>query len=243
MSQLRNFSAYDKSAGISLVANPCTLVAIDGNYGGGGSEYYQIFDKASAPVANDVPIFSEVLTAAGPLPSVFEVLGPVNLTLGLAVGISSVNEKYTASASAYDVFGQTEEWETQISGILTVGDLSTGLNNLAVWTNAQGPKYLYQIDAIQNLGGLGNGCIMIFGSDSPVDGSVPFWQSPVLTASASLIRTFKFGYGGLAISHKIVQAIKVGCNIFFSYTPGTLTSDSNNTCMLRAKYKASGQTS
>lgn len=140
-SQLRSFSAYDKTAGQSLFTVACRLVNIDGNYqAGAGGEFFQIFDKASAPVANDVPLRSFYLPA-GPvnLPSIFQTLGPLTLTLGLAVGISSVNEKYTASASAYDVFGDVEEYELPGTGLTASGDLTTQVASLSVLTTPQSP--------------------------------------------------------------------------------------------------------
>lgn len=140
-SQLRSFSAYDKTAGQSLFTVACRLVNIDGNYPAGpGGEFFQIFDKASVPVANDVPLRSFYLPA-GPvnLPSVFQTLGPLTLALGLAVGISSVNEKYTASASAYDVFGDVEEFELPGTGLTTAGDLTTQVGSLDVLSTPQSP--------------------------------------------------------------------------------------------------------
>lgn len=131
--QFRKFAAYDKTAAQSLFTVPCTLIKLDGNYTGSGGEYLQIFDKATAAAANDVPIASFVLSGAGPLPSIFETMGAVSMLNGLSIGISTVNEKYTASASSYDIFGGIALMELPVTetAVGPTDVFSTGL--LDVW--------------------------------------------------------------------------------------------------------------
>lgn len=246
MGQLRSFSAYTKNAnaGVNLVANACTLVNIDGNYiAGAAGQYFQIFDKATAPVNADVPLRSFYLPSAGPvnLPSIYQVIGPLNLTLGLGVAISSTEATLTLGVGTFDVFGDTEEWETQISGLTTAGDLTTGVNNLQVWTNANGPQYLYTIEAIMNLGV--TTWLMVLATDI-VDGATdPVWTSGPLASSATVVRKFNFGLGGFWPRRRnSLLALKQACSVYVSTTGNILTSDASNNSKIRAKYKLSGQT-
>jgi hypothetical protein len=149
MSQLRSFKYYNNTAAVNITAPdgrgpiPCALVDLDGTYSGAGGEWLQMFDLAATPGAGAVPLKSLQLMAAGPvpLPSLFQELGPITFTLGCWIGISSTQRTYTASASAFDVFGEISEWEMpRVSpmgtAISTAGDLSTAINTLQLWAEA-----------------------------------------------------------------------------------------------------------
>lgn len=238
--QLQAFASYDLSASKLVNSFPCSLVNCDGNYAGGGGEYFQIFDKATAPVANDIPIKSYSLAGAGPLPSIFGELTPLNLTRGLGFGISSVNEKYTASASAYDVFGDIEATDLQplinpagTAGVnfTVVGDLTSNVQTITAWTSAI--HRLVQIDIITPTGG--PWYLMIFGG-SIVDGlrSIIGGNNKLLAST-----TYKFNYGnmGREIYQKSATGILVtNCQICISDTADVLTTTLDNH-KIRAIYR------
>lgn len=238
MSQLRSFSAYDKNAnaGINLVANPCNLVAIDGNYvSGAAGQYFQIHDKATAPVNADVPLKSIILANAGPvnLPSMFETIGPMPFTLGLGVAISATNETLTLGTGSFDVYGETEEWETVPSGLSTAGDLTTGRDHLVVWANGSGPLSLYQFDFVNNTGA--TVYVMLFAKTSPSDGYKPIIQ--LKYSSATTKRTQYLGASGSYILQNIGGTLFKGCDIAVSSTPEVLTQTTDTSCYIRAYYK------
>lgn len=231
--QLRKFAAYDKTAAQSLFTIPCTLIKLDGNYTGSGSEFLQIFDKASVAVANDIPIASFTLTGAGPLPSIFETMGAVPLLLGLSIGISSVNEKYTASASGFDVFGGISEPELPATGTTTVGDLTTGVLYKQVWSEATGPKSLLEMDIINGEGAVAYA--LLFAKDTINDGDVPIEAFTLLNNSS--VQTFNFGRNGRAVQQFTTPStLRIGCGIIISSTANVLTSGGVSN-KIRAIYK------
>lgn len=149
MSQLRSFKYYNNTAAVNVQPPdgrgpvPMVLVDLDGTYSGAGSEWLQLFDLSATPGAGAVPLKSFQLAASGPvpLPSLFQELGGINFTKGIWVGVSTTQRTYTASSSAFDIFGETDEWEMpEVSpsgqAILSVGDLSTARNVLQIWPEA-----------------------------------------------------------------------------------------------------------
>lgn len=221
---LRNFQAYDKSAAQSLLTNAGTLAQIDGNYFGVGGEYFQIFDKATAAVANDVPIMSFLIPGAGPvnLVSVFETMAPITLLLGLSVGISTVNEKYTASASAFDVWGATEEVGIPITGLT-----ATTQNNVDTHTSLANPatQRLYRL-IITGMAATPR-WLMLFGA-APVNGDRPLQSIPLYTGDATAGYTIQqqdlnFGSQGLVMNTKIGATVYQGVYWVISTTGDVLT--------------------
>lgn len=236
--QLQHFAAFDKTAAQSLITRPCTLINLYGNYAGAGNEFLQVFDKATAAVANDVPVISLSLAAGQTLlPSFFEALGARVFTLGLSVGVSLVNEKYTASGSSFDIEGDVEAIEVAPT-LTTVGDLTTGVSLLQVWAQASGPKRLYSIETASVAGLSQNSQLCLFAKDSNADGTAPIWSAPITVAAQSLV--FNFGAGGLWVRETISNVLYEGCTICLSTDlltghPGGLVQ-SSDTIAIRAKY-------
>lgn len=228
--QERKFYLYDKASAQSVFTAPCTLIKLDGNYSGGGAEYLQIFDKATAAVANDVPIASFVLGGAGPLPSIFETMGAVPLLLGLSIGISTVNEKYTASASAFDIFGGIEEQELPVQELTSSTTANT--SGVQLWSEAAGPKTLYSLN-ITNGTGLA-AWVMIFAHNTVVDGNTPRYVIPISNSSA--IQPISFGAGGLQPRELLESLLKQGCSVYISTTGNVLTQTAA-TNVITANYK------
>src|SRR5437867_2790055 len=113
--QLRSFKSYGNVAPVVLFAQGCNLVNLDGNVAAAG--YFQLFDLATAPSTGAVPLKSFTIGAAGPLPSLFQALGPIPLTNGLVCAMSSAKQTYVAVATAFDVFGEIEEYELPFKGM------------------------------------------------------------------------------------------------------------------------------
>lgn len=224
---LRNFQAYDKSAAQSLLTNAGTLAQVDGNYFGVGGEYFQIFDKATAAVANDVPIMSFIIPSAGPinLMSIFETMGPITLLNGLSIGISTVNEKYTASASAFDVWGATEE-----VGIPILGLTAVATNNSDTHTAIANPttQRIYRL-ILTGMAATPR-WLMIFAA-IPVNGDRPVLSIPLFTTDGAVAPTYvvqqqdlNFGTAGLIIDRLISGVVYHGVYCAISTTGDTLTT-------------------
>ena len=230
--QLRKFSAYDKTAAQSVFSVPCTLIQLDGNYTGGGGEYLQIFDKATAAAANDVPIASFVLSAAGPLPSIFGVLGAVPLANGLSIGISTANEKYTASSSGFDIFGGVSEMELpQSATVTTYGpqDLSGVAGYWEVFDTGT-PKRLYRVVFTNGAPAATKTWLVICAEASAGTYIAPLKFVPLFTTANSdgtgtvtnrASGILSFGEGGLIIAGT-VQSVDA-----LSYSGSTLFSNIN----------------
>lgn len=234
------FALYDKTAAQLIVAHPCTLVQLDGNYGGGGSEYLQIFDKATVAVANDVPVASFLLSGAGPLPSIFETISTLPLANGLSIGISSTNEKYTASASAFDVFGATEGIIELPEGYLTA--TSTGSVTLDVWTTGNHKLLRFSVFNNETI----PTWLMIFANSTLAnqDGSIPMAVFGTLDGTAGggpiadqATITRDFGRVGLTVQQlSSNRTLLTNCTLVLSSTPAVLNQSTGVDSTFTAYY-------
>lgn len=193
--QLDHFALYDKTSAQAVVTRPCALINMYGNYTGAGGEFLQVFDKATAAVANDVPIISLYLGAGASgslLPSFFEGLGAHVFTNGISIGVSTVNEKYTASGSSFDIEGDTESMDLPITGLSTATD-GVARVSATVWNDAAGPKKLYRL-TIVNAEGV-TVYPMIFTYTPSVNGELA-WKTLDGVADGTT-RMFDFGENGV----------------------------------------------
>jgi hypothetical protein len=198
--------------------------------------YLQIFDSAVAPSAGDVPMKSLAIGAAGELPSFFETIAPVTLNKGLFLAVSSTEATYTAQATNYDVWGEIEEFETQLNGTTVAGDLVTGATRLQVWANANGPKRLVRVDVFTDSSAVTYLTIFAKDSASVADGERPLLTIPLKVTSAT--QTFKFGNDGLFVhSSEANNTQRIGCTLVMSTTANVLTEDSGSSTVVRAFYK------
>lgn len=253
MPLLREFKALTQSAGASLFAYPCELTNMDGTLFSNVTAvplYFQIFDKASAPVANDIPIKSFVILTGGPFPlvSVFQNMGPVEFALGFAVGISSAHEKYTAATAVYDVFGEIIEGFQQtdgVAGLSAIGDTTTHVDSLAVWADGDNSNLdrLMRI-YVSNLSGAIR-YLMLFssktGSAHPNNGDYPIRQwklgigvtTNLYFGRSGLIPTQTFMTDDGSAPAKIPQ---YGCALICSSTTGVLLATGDSSLILKAWY-------
>lgn len=250
--QTREYSALNKTAGASILAYPCTLTNMDGFlFSGTAPLYLQIFDKASAPATNDVPIKSLLITTSGPFPlvSIFQSLGPVYFALGLAVGISSTRDAYTAATATYSVFGEVEDSlqsTDSISGLSTAGDTTSHVDALAPWADGDNNNQtrLFRLD-IGNVSA-GDRWIMLFpyktGAGYPVNAA----DHPLLQwkLSAGATRTLYFGPNGyrpfgtsLDPNNNHAPVNYYGCSIWCSSTATTLNNTAVGDMTCKAYFK------
>lgn len=231
MPQLRDFYAYNKTAGFVptfVNANatenfPCVLISLDGVAAGAG--YLQIHDLLAASSLSSgvtVPLKSYRVAAAGALPSIFGVLGGITLTNGLVIAFSSTEEVYTALATRIDVVGQIDEYElSNIIGSTIVGDESSGVDALIVWANGATTQGLHQLRraVITNSNGA-TSYLMLF-AHSPSNGDIPIEQW-ALADAARLIQNF--GTSGIVpFAKTAANVLRDGCYLQGSSTTGTLT--------------------
>jgi len=245
MPLLREFKALTQSAGASLFAYSCELTNMDGTLFSNVTAvplYFQIFDKASAPVANDIPIKSFAILAGGPFPlvSVFQNMGPIEFALGFAVGISSAHEKYTAATAVYDVFGEIIEGyqsTDSVPGLTTTGDLTTPTTGNVFWTDGDSSnnKRLYRVRA-KNLSA-GTRYLQLFAADPgsvhPTNGDIPISQW-IIAAGVTIALYF---HGLRPRQFFTSLGVIYGCSLALSSTPGVLTVVVANDLALEAQFK------
>lgn len=186
MGQLRSFAGYAKVAPYSPFAIPCFLVNLDGYAAAAG--WLQIHDKTSAPSAGAVPLKSVNVAAAGPLSSLLSGLGTIPLKLGLQIAMSSTETTYTAVATAFDAWGEVEEFELlNKNALVLVGDRTTAVKELQVILD--GDDYVLQRLYVKNVSA-GTRYFQLFANDAPADGTYPLMT---FSLGATNTKTLFFG--------------------------------------------------
>lgn len=168
-----------ETAGYQLLTNPGTIYRIDG-FCTGSNTFLQLFDKASAPSANAVPLKSLQLFGGDGFSYTFLKEDMVSFVNGLYIAISTSEVNYVADTSG-----------TKVSGDITIEDLSIvigatkagltdvfGTGVLDVWDATIGPKKLTQINF----------------TNGAADGTKRWLAICAMTASDALIGNVLFFY-------------------------------------------------
>ncbi len=246
MSALRSFSGYAQVAPFIPLTIPCNLVNADGYAAGAG--WLQFHDKATAPSAAAVPLKSINVPAAGPLASYFATLGPVPFRNGMAIAMSSTEGTYTALATAFDVWGEVEEFELQPPTLTTV-TAALSVDALDIWAeNVHHRLYSLFVDNRE-------GDARWVHIHPRVNGNVVSGTTvPLLSLAATPTgladggtRLWEFGAGGLLVQGFVSAAsaagaippgtLYTGCSAILSTTAGVTTfANGNIGSTLTAKY-------
>ena len=94
MPQLRVFNSYGRTTPFQMLNRAgqlfrCTLADLNGNIAAGG-KWLQLHDVAAALAGGEVPLMSfNAGAGAGPLPSLFQTLGPITFNNGMTIAVSS----------------------------------------------------------------------------------------------------------------------------------------------------------
>lgn len=138
------------------------VLEVEGNYtvdpattnsatGGAGSSV-----SLTLTLTQRVPIKSLNISAAGPIGSFLSPLGPVTVTKGITFALSSAETTYTALTTAYDLWGEVDQYELPVPNdnviTLAAADLSSGSNYQAPWDAIAGVKRLTRITYTQPAG-------------------------------------------------------------------------------------------
>jgi len=87
------------TAGKSITTKPGNLYQFNALNKSASTTYYlQIHDKASAPIASDVPIWEQKLAANGDIPTSFQLAG-LNFANGIAFALSTTPALLTLAGS------------------------------------------------------------------------------------------------------------------------------------------------
>lgn len=237
--QLTHFALYDKTSAQSVITYPCTLINMYGNYNGAGAEFLQVFDKATAAVANDVPVISLSLASAGPglLPSFFEALGAHVFANGISVGISTVNEKYTASGSSFDIEGDVEEQDDDVLGLTTFS--SSNVGELEIWNDAAGPKNLYDLTIVNGEGVIIYPFLFAVDLNSTAAGHGQPALAQLDPIAIGATRTYNFGHGGRLMMQKDLAYVdRKSCYVSLSTSPLNVSTSQTAASTISGHYKS-----
>jgi len=226
--QLRSFTELTNAVPIQVFDRPVTLVNLDGYAAGAG--WLQLFDSTTAPTTEvTVPLKSFNVAAAGPLPSLFSTLGPIEFKNGLYIALSSTEAVYTAVNTNYDVFGEVEEYRAAYPGSSSF-DSVTGVLTQQAWADSAGPKRLLTLEVFNLEPGVRY--VHIFAKDSVADGDVPLLSLPI-APSATKTWDFGNGYSPIRVSGTTVND---GCTIGFSTTGPTFTGITSSGAIISGTY-------
>lgn len=239
-------------AGDNGSAIPCTLAMVQGYFRGNTADrWLQAFDATALPANGTVPVFSYALPQLSPFSWNFQP-DMLPFRQGLVFAVSTTEGALTISADTADFIVYLEEYEMRLPvGYSTVGDLTTGVDYLQVYTEATGAaavKKLYQVDVINGTGSPAFLCFFGITTPAPTIGDVPLFVLPLRNVATT--QTFRFGKGftmqqikrtvtGSVIAPGAMAAglfLYVGLADASGNFPGTVQSDASNQSNIRAFY-------
>jgi len=209
-------------------------------YNFGSDNYLQLHDSLTVPAGGAIPLRTFFLQGAfafeenwGGAPYHF-----TDLTNGLIAVVSSTEDTLTAAIAGkeVDLFVDLEDWETRVKGATIVGDLTTGVKNLAAWLDVDGPKRLLALEINNNAAT--NYYVMIFAKDfaSVNNGDIPLLTLPKTLTASVLHQYYNFGQrNGLSPFTQNADGTKNdACAIVISSTANTVTKLAGNDVNIKA---------
>jgi len=245
-----------------------TLEKLEGYVIGSGPAYLQLFDlAATASLSSGVTVPFRSMQLQGTDGFLWQY-GDDNLVLpelqnGLVIAISSTDNVFTTYASTMNLVVSMVEWEMQYTpnptnqALITVGDTTTAISSLSVWTNANATAggtqqsrlaFVYVINAItaatQKL------WLLLYATDtSPAVGTQAIGSFPIPpkvgTVNGQL--SLNFGWNSSIIPTQYIPTdataniqeagtVKSGCFLQLSTTPGVYTTAAPQTVTIKAQY-------
>ena len=179
------------------------------------SDRFIQFHAKQTPVAADVPAVKSVWVGAqSPIDWKFE--GGISLS-ELCVAISSTGPNYTAvgAATGCDLTFVVETDFLVTSTFLTEGDLVSVTPELAIWTEATGPKKLLRLSLVNN--NASTRYFWVSATDvATVSATNHLGPFKLLTNET---RHISFGRGGVSPMAKTIAGLHNGCLVIVTATP------------------------
>lgn len=230
------------TASKQVATHSVSVLRVRGNFNGSGNAWLQFFNTVSTPADTSVPVLAPIpLNATSPFFAEFEI-GAAWFSLGCYVCVSTTQGTKTLSTDTMDITIEMDAAEINY-GTTLVGDLTTAVSGLQVWSEATGVsarKHLLsmEVDAT-NLTGTANQFIMLFATDTVNTGDSPL-QNMIFPIAPGTVNTLENGYhfGEMCRDMQSYDGTNwhYGCTIKISSTASTYTA-SNGTCAIRAEYK------
>lgn len=244
---LRPFSAFNTYVLYIPALNTPTNQAfkiqrIDFNNAGATDRWLQIFSGVAIPANATVPLVAATLmqaafsgSAEDLLPDGFNVPAP-----GVVIVVSSTQATLTKDVAATcDITAYVEEFETVPPGTSVAGDNSTPVNQLAVWTDANGPKALFRLELTNS--SATPMYAAVYAINNPLAGEVrvnTLLPIPAKVAGVNGSIVYTFGPSGMSPFQKDASGVlHDACTIFIAsaVSPGSL--DGGTPATIRATYK------
>jgi hypothetical protein len=227
---------------LQVATHPVSVLRVRGNFNGNTNPaWLHIFDATAAPADGTAPMVAAIpLYQTTGFYAAFEV-GALQFTKGCYVCVSTTQATKTLSTDTMDVTVELDEPEYP-TGTTFVGDLTTPVTGLQVWTEAAGAtarKKLFSLE-VDGTNLTGAQFIQIFAKDTVNTGDVPVISIPI---AAGAVKTgsskLTFGADGsdiFSIDSTSAATKRLGCTIKISSTAPGYTA-ANGTAAIKAEYK------
>ena|SRR5438445_96215 len=231
-----------RTASFLVTEDSANLYRIDGFVTGAANAitFLQLHDRTTVPTANLVPRLSRQVLGNNGFSYIFERKDEAEFVNGIYLVLSTDERNYVADA-ANTVSGDLDiEDRGVIQGATAVGDYTTGIYNLAVRTEAQGPAQLQKV-VLKDIGNFsGTRYLMLFAKNTAnlANGARPIMQwACAVGATVSLT----FGAAGRTVTSEDADStFRKGITLWLSDTTGTLTdtqAGSGEAAAIKAWYK------
>jgi len=223
---------------LQVATHPIGMYRLRGNGNNGSTaRWLLVFDSRDTPADGAVPTIPAIAVPVKGVILQFFDLGTAQFLQGLYVCLSNTQATKTLATDTMDIDVEVDQVE-QTPGTL-VGDLTTGVNGLQVWSEATGAAAEKRLCRLEvdgtNLTG-GTQYIQLFPMDTvtPSAGQICLKEWPIAAGSTKYLGAGALSFGEMGME---VNAIKTGCTIKISSTPQTY-SVANGTARIRAEYHA-----
>lgn len=222
--------------GLSSVVKtyPVYLERMQGTFDGSGAVHYiQIYDAKALPANGNNAGIKRYEEEVQPGAKVFMEFSGLAFSNGCVIALSSTSGDLTVAVGTNTFTGMVEGYSYHDdTGWETAGDYTTGVEELEVWTNAQGPKRLVRLEltALSAAGKTLYANVLAEGSDT----ALKVLASIVLPDNTSA-QGF-FGDGTYPIE-KIATNL-VGCSVVIADAPDSVEQDGSQDYAIKATFKS-----
>lgn len=222
-----------------VTTHPTGVLRLRGNFNGTTADrWLQVFDAVAAPADGTAPLIAAIpLYQSSPFFAEFEI-GALQLKFGCYICVSTTQATKTLSSDTMDVTAELDVPEMPASSTF-VGDLTTGVTGLQVWTEAAGTttrKFLLSLEVDGTNLTTATQFIQLFATDTVNTGDTPILSIPIAVGGVKTgSDALRFSTRGREV-YSYDTAARRGCTIKISSTNTTYTAPTGTAC-IKAEYK------
>lgn len=220
-----------------------SVLRVRGTFNGSTADrWLQFHDANTAPADGTAPLIAAIpLPQSSPFFAEFEI-GALPFSVGCYVCVSTTQATKTLSADTMDITVELDEPEYP-TGTSFVGDLTSNVTGLQVWSEAAGAsarKKLYALEVDGTNLTTATQFIQIFAADTVNTGDTPIISIPIAVGAVKTGSSkLTFGADGMdvfSIDDSTAKTKRLGCTVKISSTAPTYTA-ANGTACIKAEYK------